>query len=188
MARISIFLGIKKEITGKLLSLVSAALMLGTVQARAQAAHLFLLDHPVHETWYKKALDACMQSWGDLREIGREIGIKQECAPEAGRELMIIDAAVGRLHYADLCLKNLCAKPVELGDDDIWYLWRIMQEFDVACAKLEQTLYYKERAACARVAAQQVRDRLAKYSYTVDEAFFYQDSSYKDSSSPQPNS
>jgi hypothetical protein len=179
--------------------LLSVIVALSADRAKAQAPGFFLFDHPVHETWYKKALDACMQSWGDLRDMGVRqeevssapgVGCGHASKPkvEEGRELMIIDAAVGRLHFADLCLKNLCAKPTELASDDIWYLWRIMHEFDAVCAKLEHNILYKARTECVRAAAQQVRDRLAKYSYTADEAFFYKDNSYKDNSMPQPNS
>ncbi len=73
-------------------------------------------------TWFKKALDSCMQVWDDmqlLQERGQHINQDDH--------QLLFDSMVGRLVYAQFCLEHMVKTKHKVIADDIVYLIQVVE-------------------------------------------------------------
>jgi hypothetical protein len=125
-------------------------------------------DSPAQDTWFKKAVDASMYMWGDMRAM-----IRDESALDVGGSLYVaLDAMVGRLAYADFCLERLDQDNRELYGQDVLYLARILEKIASECELLRDKVITadhhhntdhadSDRIACMQHMLARVRSTLA---------------------------
>lgn len=96
------------------------------------------------KTWYTKATESCAQVWGAFDDL-----LAHPTVSSADR-LIIIDAAIGRLVFAQFCLDLMVtAQEPSASPDDVAYLARVVELVDERYAKLSDTLE-RDRAYCVR--------------------------------------
>ncbi len=82
-------------------------------------------------SWYKKALDACMHVWGDvrtLRAMQKDMNEKQR--------IICFDALIGRLTQADKYVEHMINGKGIVSEDDIAYFIHILGLLNHACITL----------------------------------------------------
>ena len=96
------------------------------------------------KTWYTKATESCAQVWGAFDDL-----IAHPDALPTNRAI-IIDAAIGRLVFAQFCL-DLIANSQEqnVSPEDAAYLARVVDVVDERYKKLADSLE-ADRAYCMR--------------------------------------
>lgn len=103
-----------------------------------------LFDSLFPKTWYTKATESCAQVWGAFDDL-----LAHPATSKADR-LIIIDAAIGRLVFAQFCLDLITtAQEQSISPDDIAYLVRVIEFVDERYVKLSDTLE-RDRAYCVR--------------------------------------
>ena len=79
-------------------------------------------ESPFPSTWFKKALDSCMQVWDDMQlfqERGQHINQDDH--------QLLLDSTVGRLVYAHFCLEHMLKTKHKVIADDIAYLIQVVE-------------------------------------------------------------
>jgi len=82
---------------------------------------LLSFDSPFPSTWFKKAIDSCMQVWHDMRLCQKR---GQQVEPEDYH--LLLESAVGRLVYAHFCLEHMIKSMGEIPSDDLAYLVQVV--------------------------------------------------------------
>ena len=95
------------------------------------AARRINIENPFNNSWYKKALDACMHVWGDVRELNSI----QKNMDETQR-ILCLDALIGRLTQADRYVEHMINGKAVVAVDDIAYFVHILGLLNHACNKL----------------------------------------------------
>ncbi len=96
------------------------------------------------KTWYTKATESCAQVWGAFDDL-----IAHPATSQTDRSI-IIDAAIGRLVFAQFCLDLMVGSQEQpVSPDDIAYLSRVVELVDERYAKLANTVE-RDRAYCLR--------------------------------------
>lgn len=96
------------------------------------------------KTWYMKATESCAQVWGALDDL-----VAHPAILPTDRSI-IIDAAIGRLVFAQFCLDLMVGSQEQPASaDDIAYLARVVEVVDERYNKLADLLE-RDRAYCLR--------------------------------------
>lgn len=112
-------------------------------------AIMLSFDSPVRDTWFKKAVDACMYMWGDMRAV-----ISDTCTQRDGSLIVVLDAMVGRLAYAGFCLEQLGGDNRDHhNSQDLIYLHRTLEKIASESEQLMRAMADtecpdKDRIAC----------------------------------------
>ncbi len=124
----------------------------------AQSRKSISFDVLYPESWLKKAIDASMLIWADVRAFGGADLLPHE------RELFV-DAIIGRITYAYYCISK------EFGDntagpnhDDVEYIDRIVNKIMHEYKQLSHG--HTDRGACFEHQVELFKRALANYSYT----------------------
>ncbi len=83
---------------------------------------LLSFDSLFPSSWFKKALDSCMQVWDDMQlfqERGQHINQDDH--------QLLLDTTVGRLVYAHFCLEHMVKIKNKVIADDIDYLIQVVE-------------------------------------------------------------
>ena len=96
------------------------------------------------KTWYTKAIESCAQVWGAFDDL-----IAHPDASPINRAI-IIDAAIGRLVFAQFCLDLIAnSQEQKVSSDDAAYLARVVDVVDERYRKLADSME-RDRAYCVR--------------------------------------
>ena len=139
----------------------SAAIFLITLFVGLAANSVFAeLDHHSFDslfpkTWYTKATESCAQVWGAFDDM-----IAHPARLQTDRSV-IIDAAIGRLVFAQFCL-DLMANSQEqtVSPDDVAYLARVVEVVDERYGKLADSME-RDRAYCLRRVINDLQKKIA---------------------------
>ncbi len=107
------------------------------------------------KTWYTKATESCAQVWGAFDDL-----IAHPATSQTDRSI-IIDAAIGRLVFAQFCL-DLMANSQEqaVSPDDAAYLARVVEVVDERYGKLANSME-RDRAYCLRKVINDLQKKVA---------------------------
>lgn len=106
------------------------------------------------KTWYTKATESCAQVWGAFDDL-----IVHPGTSSIDRSI-IIDAAIGRLIFAQFCLDLMVGSQEQpASPDDIAYLSRVIALIDERYGKLVGTLE-QDRAYCLRQVINDLQKKL----------------------------
>lgn len=124
--------------------------------ARSTPGTPLAFEAPFTPSKYKKALDACMQVWGDVCVLRDNEEINAERA-------LLIDAALGRMVYlesaiGDIFVSEQVAKP---KDADLAYLGTLIAKLETSCQQLSQK-DANERVQCMKTLVQNIKTKLVK--------------------------
>lgn len=117
-------------------------------------------DAPFPSTGYKKALDACMQVWGDVCVLRDNQEINAE-------RTLLIDAVLGRLVYLDAAINEIVSAPgLSLSKDvpkilegDRAYLKKLVLRLEACCDQLAER-DPSERIKCLKPLVQNIKIKL----------------------------
>ncbi len=107
-------------------------------------------------TWFKKALDSCMQAWDDMQlfqERGQHINQDDH--------QLLLDATVGRLVYAHFCLEHMVKIKHKVIADDIAYLIQVVEHIQQVSDQ-EKKCDNDERLLCIQKISNQLKLFLEK--------------------------
>lgn len=95
----------------------------------------------VADSWFKKALDACMIAWGAMRLLAHD---------DATCKNTMLDTVAGNLVYADFCVKRVCVDSNEQASADMAYLNQVIAKMCSEMTYLRETseLFDEGRVAC----------------------------------------
>lgn len=109
------------------------------------------------KTWYTKATESCMQVWGAFDDLASRQSMSQT------EKSIIIDAAIGRLVFAQLCLELIVdSKEQTVSRDDILYLARVVTVVDERFVKITDSLD-TDRAYCLRRVLDELQKKLQSF-------------------------
>ncbi len=102
------------------------------------------LESPFFATEYKKALDCCMQVWGDVCVLRDNQEINADRA-------LLIDAVLGRMTFLDASISQMLAHEAvaKPQGSDVAYLAQLLVRLDACCDQLialdsnEKVRYFK---------------------------------------------
>ncbi len=117
----------------------------------------FSFDTLFPDNWYTKALQTCMHVWTDLDTIITDKSL------DSHQVSYMIDAAIGKVMYCRMCVKNLeHDQAVSIVEDDLLYLGRIATSLNNRCEKLINDARYREHAELLKQALQKFRGALSR--------------------------
>lgn len=140
----------KKAIIGVLLLLVTSAY--AGRDAGDTREMFFSFDTLVTDSWFKKALDACMMMWGTMRSLACDIE-RQDMVRLPSEQLnAVLDAMAGNLAYADFCVKRVVSDNEQQEYADMAYLNQVITKMSVEAASLEtrSDVFDGGRIACLK--------------------------------------
>ncbi len=139
----------------------SAAIFLITLFAGLAANSIFAesdhysFDSLFPKTWYTKATESCAQVWGAFDDL-----IAHPATSQIDRSI-IIDAAIGRLVFAQFCLDLMVgSQEPTVSPDDIAYLARVVEVVDERYGKLADSME-RDRAYCLRRVINDLQKKVA---------------------------
>ncbi len=144
------YLESKKRASIYLLSFIF--ITIGTVSA--QSDHVSF-DSLFPKTWYTKATESCSQVWGALEDLAC-------CSSKISQteKSIIVDAAIGRLVFAQFCLDLLLdAKEQIVSGDDMMYLARVVAVVEERYMKVVDSLE-TDRAYCLRRVIDELKKKI----------------------------
>ena len=96
------------------------------------------------KTWYTKAVESCTQVWGAFDDLRSRSSISP------ANKSIVLDAAIGRLVFAQLCL-DLISNTQEhaISNDDVIYLSRVIDIVEERYVKLADSIE-TDRSYCLR--------------------------------------
>jgi len=108
-------------------------------------------------SWFKKALDSCMQVWNDMQVF-----------QEQGQNITQghIDTTVGRLVYAHLCLERMVKEKYKIVTDDIAYLIEVVERIQ-RMSELDELTDVDEHMPCIQKISNQIKLFLKEVLYAT---------------------
>jgi len=139
----------------------SAAIFLITLFAGLAANSIFAesdhysFDFLFPKTWYTKATESCAQVWGAFDDL-----IAHPATSQIDRSI-IIDAAIGRLVFAQFCLDLMVgSQEPTVSPDDIAYLARVVEVVGERYGKLADSME-RDRAYCLKRVINDLQKKVA---------------------------
>ena len=134
--------------------ILSVGMLFGLVCAQAAEKTSVSFEDPFPATWYKKALDTCMQVWADLDAL-----IESKETMELEDRLLVLDASTGRLVYVATCFEQMIRTNQSVANSDVMYLTKILALLESHSKKLQQASA-DERIACFQRVLSAVQQKL----------------------------
>ncbi len=141
----------------------SAAFFLITLFAGLAANSIFAesdhysFDSLFPKTWYTKATESCAQVWGAFDDL-----IAHPATSQIDRSI-IIDAAIGRLVFAQFCLDLMVSSQEQtVSPDDVAYLARVVEVVDERYGKLANSMG-RDRAYCLKRVINDLQKKVALF-------------------------
>ncbi len=141
----------------------SAAFFLITLFAGLAANSIFAesdhysFDSLFPKTWYAKATESCAQVWGAFDDL-----IAHPATSQIDRSI-IIDAAIGRLVFAQFCLDLMVSSQEQtVSPDDVAYLARVVEVVDERYGKLANSMG-RDRAYCLKRVINDLQKKVALF-------------------------
>lgn len=107
------------------------------------------------KTWYTKATESCAQVWGAFEDL--------HAYPSASprNRSIIIDAAIGRLVFAQFCVDLLATEQDQtVSPDDVAYLARVIEQLDDRYVKCAGGME-RDRAYCVKRVIDDLKKKVA---------------------------
>lgn len=116
-------------------------------------------DAPYPASSYKKALDTCMQVWGDICVLRDNQEINAERS-------LLIDAALGRLVYLESAIGEIYAaeQTMKPKDADMAYLGNLVTRLENCCNQLAER-DANERVKCFKPLVENVKAKLQRTNF-----------------------
>lgn len=113
-------------------------------------------EAPFTSSKYKKALDACMQVWGDVCVLRDNEEINAERS-------LLIDAVLGRMVYLESAVGDILSQEpiVKPKDADLAYLGTLITKLETSCLQLSQK-DANERIQCMKTLVQNIKTKLVR--------------------------
>ncbi|TET36231.1 hypothetical protein E3J61_00935 [Candidatus Dependentiae bacterium] len=141
----------------------SAAFFLITLFAGLAANSIFAesdhysFDSLFPKTWYTKATESCAQVWGAFDDL-----IAHPATSQIDRSI-IIDAAIGRLVFAQFCLDLMVSSQEQtVSPDDVAYLARVVEVVGERYGKLANSMG-RDRAYCLKRVINDLQKKVALF-------------------------
>jgi len=124
--------------------------------AVSMQAEQISFEAPFSSSGYKKALDMCMQVWGDVCVLRDNQEINAERA-------LLVDVVAGRLTYLDAAVTQMLAHEAvaKPQDIDLTYLSNLVIRLEICCDQLVER-DSNERVKCFKPLLQNVKAKLVK--------------------------
>jgi len=127
---------------------------LATNSIFAESDH-YSFDSLFPKTWYTKATESCAQVWGAFDDL-----IAHPATSQIDRSI-IIDAAIGRLVFAQFCLDLMVgSQEPTVSPDDIAYLARVVEVVGERYGKLADSME-RDRAYCLKRVINDLQKKVA---------------------------
>jgi len=123
--------------------------VLGAIPSYTEQVSLSF-DSLFSSSWFKKALDSCMQVWNDMQKFQED---NQNIIQD---HILFFDAIVGRLVYVHFCLERMVKDKNNVATDDILYLIEVIERIQ-RISKKGETSDINERVSCAQKVSNQIR-------------------------------
>lgn len=101
-------------------------------------------------SWFKKALDDCMQVWNDMQ-------VFQEYNQNIAQDhILLFDVIVSRLVYVHFCLERMVKEKHKISTDDIVYLVEVVARIQ-RMSEPGESRDMNERMPCVQKVSSQIK-------------------------------
>ena len=128
--------------------------VLGVIPSYTEQVSLSF-DSLFPSSWFKKALDSCIQVWNDMQVCQEQ---NQNIIQD---HILLFDTIVGRLVYAHFCLERMVKAKHKVVTDDITYLIEVIERIQ-RTSELGELSDINERMLCIQKTSNQIKLFLEK--------------------------